>query len=184
MYLNNEKSICETQNGGGIWENWVGRRHHLRLLKSFQIVFNYLRGKAGPGWMAMAIRLLALWVASFLTGKGTIREVKLISSRKHSLILPPHTAIPLSPHKNMSRIGCGRTWEKQGFELPILLRTREYLSRVEPGWPASSKTHTAWGLYTRAQLLSGCVAILWRPLGPTQGSHDRWFIAVQTRGQH
>lgn len=42
-------------------------------------------------------------------------------------------ASALRPHNNMSQIGCGWTWEKQGFEFPILLRTQEYLSKVEPG---------------------------------------------------
>lgn len=54
--------------------------------------------------------------------KGTVMRV-LISSRECSLI--PHwiVATPLGLHNNMPWIGCGGTQEKQGFELPILLRT-------------------------------------------------------------
>lgn len=112
-----------------------------------------------------------------------MREVELISSRKHSLILlhtrPFHSDLRTTCHR-LAVEGLG---ENRALNSPSYLEPGEYLSRAEPRWLASSRTHIARGLYSRARLLSGCVAILWRPLGSTRGPHDRRFMVVQTRGR-
>lgn len=64
--------------------------------------------------------------------RGCYGKCMLISSRKHSLIPPSNMTTPLRPHNNMSGTGYGRTQGKQDFEFPTLLRTQEYLSKVEP----------------------------------------------------
>ena len=161
------------QKGRGIWESWVGKRHCSQIIPyRFQLHW----GWSWSGWIKWVKIWLSVWVRVYI----------LIRSRTCSLT-PPNMATPLRPH-NMLWIGCGRTREKQGFEFPLLHRTREYLSKVEPGWLANSKTHSL-GLMNqstdcpvRLALLLGGGAILWSPLGSDPGP-SRQSPVVQTRGR-